>query len=460
MRTMGKKTIVFVLLALFSGFILPASLGRAAFDCLQLTESSRQADKDYCENELHQIEAELQALLNKQKEQQKQTGTLKGDVDYLTSQINALKAKIKARALAIAQLKVNITEKVKKIESLSDKIDSEHESLAQLLRNTNEFDYSNNLVSLILSNESISNFYSDLESYNSIKQAVKNSVDVINGVKEETEVAKQDLEKKHDAETDAKVELENAQKKVVQSETEKKQLLAISKNKEAEYQRLAAEKKARADKIRAALFPLRDAQAIPFGDALRYAEQANAKTGVRPALILAILKQETNIGANVGSCVITNLITGETKSVNSGTVFSRGIHPTRDLPLLQTILKELGRNPLTTRVSCPLSVGYGGAMGPAQFIPSTWNLIKGRIAGALGKSVPDPWNPADAIMASSILLKDSGAAAQTYTAEWNAACKYYSGRPCTDPTVKNAFYGNSVMALATKMQADIDLLVP
>jgi len=130
------------------------------------------------------------------------------------------------------------------------------------------------------------------------------------------------------------------------------------------------------------------------------------------------------------------------------------------LPLLQTILKELGRNPLTTRVSCPLSVGYGGAMGPAQFIPSTWNLIKGRIAGALGKSVPDPWNPADAIMASSILLKDSGAAAQTYTAEWNAACKYYSGRPCTDPTVKNAFYGNSVMALATKMQADIDLLVP
>jgi len=456
MKTMGKKTMVFVLLSLI--FVFSTRPTGAAFDCLQLTVSSRQADKDYCENELSQIEDQLAELLEKQKIQQKQTGTLKGDIDYLTSQINALKAKIKARVMVIAQLKVNIEEKVHKINSLSEKIEREHESLAQLLRNTNEFDNGDNLVGLILSNESISGFYNDLESYSSIKQAVKHSVDVINGVKEETEVAKQDLEKKQNAELDAKAELEGAQKKVVQTEAEKKQLLAISQNKEAEYQRLAAEKKARADKIRAALFPLRDAQAIPFGDALKYAEQANTKTGVRPALVLAILKQETNLGANVGSCTITNLITGETKSVNSGTVFNQGIHPTRDLPLLQVILKELGRNPFETRVSCPLSFGYGGAMGPAQFIPSTWNLIKGQIASALNKSVPDPWNPADAIMASAILLKGNGAAAQTYSAEWNAACKYFSGRPCTDPKVKNAFYGNSVMALAAKMQTDIDLL--
>jgi len=454
---MGKKTIVFILLGIGFVFLFSVPTMYGAFDCLTLTTSSSQNDKDYCQGELTQIEAQLAELLNKQKEQQKQTGTIKGDVDYLTSQINALKTKIKARALAIAQLKVNISEKVSTIQSLSTKIDREHESLAQLLRNTNEFERET-FVHLILSNGSVSNFYSDLESYASIKQAVKNSVDIINGMKEQTEVAKKDLEKKQDAETNAKVELENAQKKVAVSEAEKKQLLAISKNKEAEYQKLAAEKKMRADKIRAALFPLRDAQAIPFGDALKYAEQASAKTGVRPALILAILKQETNIGANVGSCVITNLSTGETKSVSTGAVFSQGIHPTRDLPLLQKIVEELGRNPLSTRVSCPQSVGYGGAMGPAQFIPSTWNLIKQRIATALNKSIPDPWNPADAIMASAILLRDNGAGAKTYTAEINAACKYYSGRSCTDPAVKNAFYGNSVMALAAKMQIDIDLL--
>ena len=176
-------------------------------------------------------------------------------MDYLTAQINALKVKIKARALVIAQLKVDITDKTNTITSLSAKIDREHESLAQLLRNTNEFD-NENLVNLILSDDSISNFYSDLESYNSIKQAVKASVDIINGVKTQTEAAKQDLEKKQNAETDAKAELESAQKTVTKVEADKKQLLAISKQKEAAYQQLAAQKKAQADKIRSALFSL------------------------------------------------------------------------------------------------------------------------------------------------------------------------------------------------------------
>ena len=88
--------------------------------------------------------------MQKQKEQQKQTGTLKGDITYLTSQINALKTKVKARGLAIAKLKVDISDKVKTINVLTQKIDSEHQSLGQLLRNTNEFD-NNNLVNLILS---------------------------------------------------------------------------------------------------------------------------------------------------------------------------------------------------------------------------------------------------------------------------------------------------------------------
>ena len=451
-----KISILFVFL---SAIIVLTTYKKAetSFDCLTLIDSSTPDENNLCRKELSAIEAELADLLNKQKEQQKQTGTLRGDVDYLTSQINALKTKVKARSLKIAQLKVDIKNKVTKIDTLAGKIEREYESLAQLLRNTNDFD-NKDFIYLMFSDKNLSTFYNDLESYASIKEAIKISVDQIRGIKTETEVEKEDLEKKQDAETNAKVELELAQKKVTQSETEKKQLLTISKQTEIAYQMLAAEKKARADKIRSALFPLRDAQAIPFSVALEYSEEAEKKTGVRPAFVLAILKQETNLGANVGSCIITNLSTGETKSINSGQIFSKGIHPTRDLPLLQMIVIELGRNPLDTRVSCPQAVGYGGAMGPAQFIPSTWNLIKLQIANAIDKSIPDPWNPADAIMASSILLQDNGASARTYTAERNAACKYFSGRGCSDPTVKNAFYGDAVMSLAEKIQKDIDLL--
>jgi membrane-bound lytic murein transglycosylase B len=450
---MGKKTIVFVLFLslMFGIFIVPKVY--ADFDCLTLSTSSSQSDKDYCRNELTQIEAELQDLLNKQAEQQKTTGTLKGDVDYLTSQINALKAKIKARMLIIAQLEVDITEKTNTITELSAKIDSEQESLAQLLRNTNEFD-DENMVNLILSDDSISSFYSDLESYGSIKQAVKTSVDIINGVKTQNEAAKQDLQNKSDAETDAKAELESAQNAVAKSEADKKQLLAISKQKEIVYQTLAAQKKMQADKIRAALFPLAGISTkIDFGTALGYATVAQSKLGIDPAFLLAILTQESNLGANVGQCYLTNPDTGAGVGKNTGTPFANVMKPTRDVPPFLEITNALGFNAFQTAVSCPIAgvSGYGGAMGPAQFIPSTWKLFADRLQSILGH-YGNPWSPQDAFMASGMYLTDLGAVGSSTSAQNRAACKYYGsgGSSCS--------YSRSVQKLKSSIQSNIDLL--
>jgi len=457
-----KGVIAFVLVSNFVfTLFLSAFSERAysAFDCLTLTTSSSEDDKDYCKGELKQIEAQLEDLLAKQKEQQKQTGTLKGDVEFLTSQINALKAKIKARSLVIAQLKVNIDEKVSTIKTLSSKIEREHESLAELLRNTNEFD-EENMVHLILSDNTVSNFYSDLESYNSIKQAVKTSIDVINGVKKETEVAKADLEAKRNAETDAKAELESAQQKVAQSEAEKKQLLTISQNTEAEYLRLAAEKRAQADRIRSALFPLAGISTkIDFGTALMYANEASKATGIDPAFLLAIITQESNLGANVGQCYLTDQATGSGVGKNTGTPFAYVMKPMGlpgrkgDVEDFLAITAKLGRKWNETAVSCPIagSFGYGGAMGPAQFIPSTWSGYVTRLKEILGHDA-DPWAPRDAFFASAILLTDNGAVGNSASAQNIAACRYYGsgGYSCA--------YSRSVMALKAKVQADIDYL--
>ncbi len=449
---MERKSIVFIcLIIFFLSFFSPKI--DAAFDCLKLTTSSNQADKDYCKRELASIEAELARLLELQKEQQKKTGTLTGDVNFLTSQINTLKTKIKARSLVIAQLKVSITEKVSKIESLSEKIEREHESLAQLIRNTNEFD-EETIVHLILSDDSVSNFYSDLESYASIKQAVKASVDNIRGIKTETEIEKQNLEKKQDAETDAKEELENAQKKVAQSETEKKQLLSISKQTEIAYLKLAAEKKIRADRIRSALFPLAGtSQKIEFGTALDYANEVSKITGVDPAFLLAILTQESNLGANVGQCYLTNPDTGAGVGKNTGTPFYNVMKPTRDVAPFLEITTALGLNAFQTAVSCPIAgvAGWGGAMGPAQFIPSTWKIFETRLQNALGHYA-NPWTPRDAFLASAMYLTDLGAVGTSASAQNRAACRYYGsgGAYCS--------YSASVARLKTIIQANIDLL--
>jgi len=460
---MKKTSILFplfiFLLNVLAVLAVTTNKAEAVVDCLKITPASSESDKNYCKKELASIEAELEQLIAKQKEQQKQTGTLKGDVNYLTSQINALQTKIKARALAIAQLRVSINQKQSKIGSLSEKIQREHESLAELLRNTNEFD-NENLVYLILSDGSISDFYSDLESYASIKQAVKDSVDVIRGVKNQTEIEKQELQKKQDAEADAKVDLETSKTKVSQSEAEKKQLLAISQMRESEYQKLAAEKKAQAEKIRSALFNLAGtSQKIEFGTALIYAEEAKQKTGVDPAFLLAIITQESNLGANVGQCYLKNQTTGAGIGKNTGTPFSNVMKPMGlsgrkgDVEDFLDITSKLGLKWDETPISCPIAgvAGYGGAMGPAQFIPTTWKLFETRLKSALGYDA-NPWTPRDAFLASAMYLTDLGAIGSSYSSQIKAACRYYGtgGTSCS--------YGLSVLSIKNKIQNNIDYL--
>lgn len=448
--------IIFVLA--FGFFAVQKDRAVAGVNCLLITSSSPEADKEVCKNELASLEAEFAALLAKQNEQKKNTGTLQGDINYINSQIKALNAKIKARSYAVAQLKVSISEKSNKIKTLEEKIEDHHESLGQLVRNTNQYDDSG-LVYLLLSDESIFSFYNDIESYSSIKQAIKSSVDEILGVKTETETEKKTLEQKKDAETNAKYELEIAEKKVTKTETEKKKLLEISKEKEEEYLKLAAEKKARADKIRSALIQFQGngiSRSISFGKAYDYAKLAEEKTGVRAAFIMAIMQQETGFGNNVGGCNIRDGETGEGIYVKSGNTSWRNMVPGHFEAFLR-ITSALGRDWRTTPISCALVekdgslYGYGGAMGYTQFIPGTWELVDSRVEKYLGIDLADPWNPRDAVMATGVFMMDKGADAQTYTAEYKAACRYYGSCSRYD-------YGSSVMKKVTAIQTDIDLL--
>ena len=127
--------------------------------------------------------------------------------------------------------------------------------------------------------------------------------------------------------------------------------------------------------------------------------------------------------------------------------------PGRDIPPFLNITKSLGMDPLKTLVSCPIASagGYGGAMGPAQFIASTWMLFNDRLVKSLNTAIPNPWSPQDAFMASAMFLTDLGAYSGSYTGEKNAACKYYSGKSCSSGSISNG-YGVSVMSKADTIQ--------
>jgi len=100
-----------------------------------------------------------------------------------------------------------------------------------------------------------------------------------------------------------------------------------------------------------------------------------------------------------------------------------------------------------------MSYGYGGAMGPAQFIPSTWMLYKDRLKTITAKP-GDPWDIKDAFLAAALYLADYGAKKQTYAGEWQAAMIYFSGSTSS----KYSFYGNSVMKITQGYEQDISQL--
>ncbi len=200
---------------------------------------------------------------------------------------------------------------------------------------------------------------------------------------------------------------------------------------------------------------MRDSAAIPFGTALDYANFASTKTGVRPAFILGILTQETNLGANIGTCNrVIDPIEKHWQAIMPGpTDIAAGTSKRNDEAAYLRITSALGLNPDTMPLSCPWNNGWGGAMGPSQFIPTTWEAYSPALASLLGVSTPNPWSPKDAIMATAYYLKQLGASEQTFTAERTAALKYYAGGGWAKPG--NAFYGDQVMAKTTNIQTNM-----
>lgn len=402
------------------------------------------------ESELTDINEEIRGLTNTITGLRSEGQSLDRDIKLLNANIQRANLNIKAKNLEIAKLGDGIKEKTRTVKSLENRMERERRSLAQLIRKTNELDGAS-MTEMLLSNQDLSDFFMDLDSFDSIRAGLKSSSEALSHARDEATSAREVLEKRQSDEEDARMELERNKRTVQTNEEQKKKLLSITKNKEKEYQGVLASRKKRAAEIRAALFALRDSGEIPFGRALDYANSVSEHTGIRPAFLLAIFMQESSFGKEQGSCLLKNKETGAGISIKTGNVKESVMKPSRDVGPFFAITGKLGLDPYNTRVSCPQEAGWGGAMGPAQFIPSTWVLLEHRITSALGTPVADPWSARDAFMAGGIYLTDLGARSQSYNAERDAACKYFSGRRCSQSAWAST-YGNQVMKKAETIQ--------
>ena len=440
-----KKSLKFVaFLTLVSVLVIPGLFVSA--------NPSPSEERQALEEELKQLETQIAQYEKDIAATEQEKKTLENTIAVLKSKIKKLDLQISQSNIVIKDLGLQIQDTETSIEKTALKIEEGKGRLAAILQETYEEDQ-RPLIEILIS-EGISDFFDNLVALEALNIKNQELLTNIKALKSYLEDQKQSLdEEKSDLEKQVAIQTLQRQENA-RTKAEQDSLLTLT---EAEYQKQLAEKtnaEKQAQAIRSRIFELIGVPEAPtFEEAYNIAKFVSEQTGVRPALLLAVLTQESNIGKNVGQCFLTDLVTGEGVRATTKARETKVMSPSRDITPFLQITNQLGRDPYNTPVSCPLKnsygapVGWGGAMGPSQFIPSTWVLYRDRLKDMTGKA-PDPWNIKDAFLATGVYLKDLGVMSN----EFKAVMRYFSGYTWSK---WEEFYGNSVLAIAIQYEQDI-----
>ena len=437
------------------GFVASYLIFGTALAPIDQTQQSFAAQSDaqrqQLEQQLQDVETQIakdQATLDSYKSQGQ---SLQSEIDRLNAEMSKLNLQLKEVQLSLRQLDGQISDDQDKIANTQQQIDLNKQTLGRALQDT----YTNENMStleVLLQRRSLSDFFGDLADLGNLQQGLQTALQTAVDLHDQLVSEKEALAvQKNDAQQ-LQIYQAAQQQSLVQTKDQKANLLQVTKGNEAKYQQLVASQQKTAAQIRSQIFELLGGGELSFEDAYQLAKVASQATGVRAALILAILDKESALGQNVGKCTYDKNPYYPAQASNPTTM-----NPTRDIPVFLNILKALNLDPTSALVSCPITQdgAYGGGMGPAQFLPSTWQIYTDRIASFTGDIPPSPWRNMDAFMGTALYLQDSGAATASVSQERIAAARYYAGSRWRTFLWT---YGDRVVTRAEQFQNDIDIL--
>ena len=354
-------------------------------------------------------------------ESKKKGKTLQQEINTFNTKIKKAQAQIKTLILAIDQLEAEIKKTEGDIRATEKILEVKKKLLSVVVRNLYEKEQIS-FLNLLVTHASFFDFFNDLAVIDNAREEVRKTVIDYKETKSSLEAKKSTLNEQYEDQTTAKKLLEVSKKTLEQREVEKKTLLKETKGQEATFQKLLTLSKTNLDKLKSEIFYMMKA-GITAEDALKYGQAVANSIGIRPAFLLAILEIESRLGASVG--------TG---------YYKKDMNPNQWNYFLD-LMAKLGMNPETTPVSKKPSYGWGGAMGPAQFLPGTWLGWESKIASVTGHNPPSPWSIEDSFTAAALKLYNDGASSKTKTGELRAAKTYISGNPNCSKTICN-YYAN------------------
>lgn len=423
----------FIVLWLFSfGFLSYLAADKAlAITAVEVLKEDFRSQINDLEKQINNYQAGIISL-------QQQSKTLKGEITLLDTKIKSAELEVRRTALSVQEIEGGLADKNLALGQAELKLDRERVILANYLQTIYESDQQG-MVEIFLSNDKLSDIFDKINSLQQVQNSIRESMASIRQLKAGLEEEKQALEDRREEMNQLKVLQEIQRRAVTYQQEEKNNLLIQTKGQESSYQNLLKKAKADAQSIKKNLYLLEGVGvSMPLETAYQQAKRASDLTGVRPAFLLAVLKNESSWGERVGT----------------GT-WRRDMHTRDQQPFIQ-ICKILNLDPDKMPVSRKPSYGWGGAMGPAQFLPSVWLSYQSQIAKLTGHNPPNPWDIGDAFVAAGIKMAQAGANEKTSNAEWKAAQIYFAGKRWNNPVYY--FYGNQVMELAGVIQDQLDII--
>lgn len=437
---------------MFRKIIFLISICLFLFRPIFVLAQEKTTEKSSLEQQLWAIQQEIEAYEKQLSQTTTQKKTLINKIEELKKRRAKLELESRATKLQLDETSRQISYAEEEIVEIQKNIEVSHRQMAEIIRAIRCADLMST-AKILLSASSLTDFFLNLEEVLKLKDSLdnvlkqkQNLLDFLNQRKEQLEGRKYDYKELLNIQLLEQQEVLNVKK-------EQENLLQKTKNKENEYQKIVSDAEKRAAEIRNRLYELAAVKAITFGEAVKLANWVRTLIDIRPAFLLSVITQESNLGKNVGTCNRP----GDPPEKSWRNIMK----PERDQEPFLAIAKELGLDPDTQPVSCPMKnskgeqIGWGGAMGPAQFIPSTWQKYKSRIMKITGQPKANPWDVRDAFLAAALLLYDNGARPSDEKSEWRAAMLYFSG----STNIKYRFYGDSVLERAKNYEQDIkDLL--
>ncbi|MDD5397026.1 MAG: hypothetical protein PHW24_03125 [Candidatus Moranbacteria bacterium] len=361
-------------------------------------------------------------LQDKLKKEQKAKEKLQQNLGQIQGAVASTQKVINVTKSVIDETASNISRKEAEMKNLNDKIELQKSVLRGLLQQV-YYNQNQPVLNVVFTSANFADAFSNTDHLLTIEDRLSNISADIADTKAQVEDDKAQLaleKQKHEQILSDKVEQKNglvADQLDVQDNIQEK---------EATIQELQD----KLNKLKSDLSSLLGT-VVSTNDVKEAAGIAANATGVRKAFILAELTQESGLGRFTGGCTYKNT----------------RVKPA-DATVFKQIMKELGYDINSRKISCAGKIGYGGAMGIAQFMPTTWTGYKSYISGATGHNPPDPWSVIDGVMGMAKKLANGGATSKS--GEKAASMRYY----CGTSTPTNA----SIKAACTRYAANVQSL--